>query len=81
LYPNYEHHVDRVKFIGLIREQADIKSKNFQQFKKIYYIDEDVKQTMNYINVFQSIRLLKMTLDYPGFNPAHQLTFVKDYEQ
>lgn len=22
-----------------------------------------------------------MTLDYPDFNPAHQLTFVKDYEQ
>jgi hypothetical protein len=80
LYPNYDTHVDRNKMVGLIEDQGDIKKKNQNMYKKIYYVDEHVHKTMEYINVFQSFKLLKMTLDYQEISPSHQLTFVKDEE-
>jgi len=81
LFPNYELKVDRVKTVGLISEQSPIKQKNSQQYKKIFFVDQDSQQEMKYSNVVQSIQHLKKILDFPNFSPAHQLTFVKDYQQ
>ena len=81
MFPNYEFKVDRVKTVGLISEQAKMKQKNFQQFKKIFYMDQDSARLMKYKNVVQNIQHLKKILDFDTFNSAHQLTFVKDSSQ
>ena len=81
LFPNRDLKVDRVKTVGLISEQSKIKQKNCQQYKKIFFINQDTHKTMDYVNVVQSIQHLKKILDFDNFNSAHQLTFVKDQEQ